>query len=72
MDLGVNSMETSNDIRNSRAYVNPGVSICNFVSLGFIVNKSSVLAVDNRLSMSATVTGGVGPELRWIEVAAVV
>ena len=42
------------------------------LTLGFIVNKSSVLAVDSRLSMSATVTGGVGPELRWIEVAAVV
>jgi hypothetical protein len=42
------------------------------LTLGFIVNKSSVFAVDNLLSMSATVTGGVGPEFRSIDVAAVV
>lgn len=42
------------------------------LTLGFIVNKSSVFAVDNRLSMSAIVTGGVGPESRSTEVAAVV
>jgi hypothetical protein len=43
-----------------------------FLTLGFIVNKSSVFAVDNRLSMSAAVIGGAGPELRSIDVAAVV
>lgn len=43
-----------------------------YLTLGFIVNKSSVFAVDTRLSMSAIATGGVGPELRSIDVAAVV
>ena len=42
------------------------------LTLGFIVNKSSVFAVDNRASMSAIATGGVGPEFRSIDVAAVV
>lgn len=83
-------MVTSSEIRTSRVYVNPGVSICNLVSygrhqssysaqkgrqsltLGFIVNKSSVFVVDNRLSMSAAVTGGVGPEFRSTDVAPVV
>ena len=32
VDLGVNSMRTPSDIRTSRVYVKPGVSICNFVS----------------------------------------
>lgn len=93
VDLGAKSMITLIDIRTSRVYVNPGVSICSLVSygrhikiytlwgggggrrsltLGFIVNKSSVFAVDNRLSMSATVMGGAGPEFRSTDVAAVV
>jgi len=32
VDLGVNSMRTPSDIRTSRVYVKPGVSICNLVS----------------------------------------
>jgi len=49
-----------------------GKTIPQGLTLGFIVNKSSVFTVDNRLSMSAAVTGGVGPEFRSTDVAPVV